>query len=83
MDEDLGPPFGLYIFHIFRFFQVQDLPTDRAADLSGRDPVPDVGRSGVRAVFKSIDRSLIKHLGSFPGPGFVHLVHRLFTEEMA
>ena len=55
MDEDLCPPLCLYIFQILRFFQVQGLPTDRAADLNGRDPVPDVGRSGVRAVFKSID----------------------------
>ena len=55
MDEDLGPPLCLYIFHILRFFQVQDLPTDRAADLSGHDPVPDVGRSGVRAMFESIN----------------------------
>ena len=83
MDKDLGPPFSLYIFHILRFFQVQGLPTDRAADLSGRDPVPDVGRSGVRAVFKSIDRSLIKHLGSFPGSGFVNNVNELSTEETA
>ena len=55
MDKDLRPPLGLHILQSIRFLNVQDLSTHRTGDLPGREPVPDVGRSGVRAVFKSID----------------------------